>query len=520
MSLFAFFGLELIAIVLSLVFVFWSKNSVDIAIGAKAGDLNFALFITVITLLLSMGLRSLATWINERSKMEILKDLQNEVVRAQMSSTWKLVKSMHTGDVQVRLNNDCQEIAQVVVYALPNFILTFIRIVASFSVLWVLDPMLALLILGISPLFLFSKLYFRRLSKLNMEVKRAESDLGRVIQENLRFRLSIRALGLQAIRWGKIVNSQDYIITIKRKLLNFSTFSQSTVRAFVNIGFLMTFAWGVYRLDANEISFGTLTAFLQLVGRIQAPMLAMMGFLPLFIRFRTSVTRTQELLDVEKEELVAAVKLDRPQQLVLREISFRYDDVEVLSNLSTVFRRGEATAVIGSSGKGKTTLIRILLSLIQADRGQVEVIGDHYNVALSAKHRTNFAYVPQGDKLFSGSIRDNLQYSENPSSASKLQEVLHLACAEFVYELPEGLDTMIGESGYGLSEGQAVRIAIARALLSEASIWLFDEITAALDPETSAELMDRLIEAGREKILIFVTHDQDAARRCSQEVHM
>src|SRR5690606_9829053 len=190
-----------------------------------------------------------------------------------------------------------------------------------------------------------------------------------------------------------------------------------------------------------------------------------MGFLPLFIRFRTSVTRTQELLDVDKEELVAAVKLDRPQQLVLREISFRYDDVEVLSNLSTVFRRGEATAVNGSSGKGKTTLIRILLSLIQADRGQVEVIGDHYNVALSAKHRTNFAYVPQGDKLFSGSIRDNLQYSENPSSASKLQEVLHLACAEFVYELPEGLDTMIGESGYGLSEGQAVRIAIARALL-------------------------------------------------------
>lgn len=520
LNLFSFFFLELIAIALSLVFVFWSKNSVDIAVGTKAGDLNFALFITVITLMLSMGLRSLATWINERSKMEILKDLQNAVVRSQMSSTWKFVKAMHTGDVQVRLNNDCQEIAQVVVYALPNFILTFIRILASFSVLWVLDPMLALLILAISPLFLFSKLYFRRLSKLNMEVKRAESDLGRVIQENLRFRLSIRALGLQAIRWGKIVVSQDYIIAIKKKLLNFSTFSQSTVRAFVNIGFLMTFAWGVYRLDANEISFGTLTAFLQLVGRIQAPMLAMMGFLPLFIRFRTSVTRIQELLDVEKEETVEAVALNNPQELVFRDVSFRYDDVEVLRNLNMVFRRGEATALIGSSGKGKTTLIRILLSLIQADRGQVEVIGDQYRVEVSAKHRTNFAYVPQGDKLFSGSIRDNLQYSENPSSASKLQEVLYLACAEFVYELPEGLDTVIGESGYGLSEGQAVRIAIARALLSDASIWLFDEITAALDPETSGKLMDRLIVAGREKILIFVTHDQDAARRCSQEVHM
>lgn len=519
-SLFLFFSLELVSIALSLIFVFWSKNAVDIAVGAKAGNLNFALAVTVVTLLLAMGMRSLATWVNERSKMEILKDLQNAVVRAQMLSTWKFVKSMHTGDVQVRLNNDCQEIAQVVVYALPNFILTFIRILGSLSVLWVLDPKLALLILAISPLFLFSKLYFRRLSKLNMKVKQAESDLGRVIQENLRFRLSIRALGLHALRWGKIRGSQNDIIDIKRRLLNFSTFSQSTIRACVNIGFLMTFAWGVYRLDANEITFGTLTAFLQLVGRIQAPMLTMMGFVPLFVRFRTSVTRVQELVDVEQEEEVEPVKLEDPKMLVVSGVSFRYEDVLVLRDLDAVFRRGEATAIIGSSGKGKTTLIRILLSLIQADQGKIEVVDANGSASLSAQHRMNFAYVPQGDKLFSGSIRDNLQYSQTACDEAQLRHALHLACAEFVYEFPEGLDSVIGESGYGVSEGQAVRIAIARALLSDTSIWLFDEITAALDPETAETVMDRLIKAGENKIVIFVTHDQKAAQRCSQQLYI
>ena len=518
--LFFFFLLELSAIVLSLTFVFWSKNAVDIATGAQSGNLNLALLITVATLLLAMTLRSLATWINERSKMEILKDLQNQVVRTQMWSTWKLVKAMHTGDIQVRLNNDCQEIAQVVVYALPNFLLTFIRILASLSVLWVLDPMLALLILAISPLFLFSKLYFRRLSKLNMEVKRAESELGRVIQENLRFRLSIRALGLDAIRWGKIRSSQHYIIEIKKKLLNFSTFSQSTVRACVNIGFLMTFAWGVYRLDANEISFGTLTAFLQLVGRIQAPMLAMMSFLPLFVRFRTSVTRIQELLDTETEEQVEPVTLISPEALHVQQVSFRYDDVDVIRELSARFVKGQPTAIIGSSGKGKTTLIRMMLALIHPDKGRIEIIDAQGANLLSTAHRGNFAYVPQGDKLFSGTIRDNLQYQQTKPSDEELRVALHLACADFVYTLPEGIDTVIGESGYGLSEGQAVRIAIARAVLSTASIWLFDEITAALDMETGAVLMDRLIAAGSDKILIFVTHDQQAAARCTQQMYI
>lgn len=518
--LFLFFFLELLAIALSLVFVFWSKNSVDIAVGAKTGHLNFALLVTVATLMLAMLMRSLATWVNERSKMEILKNLQNEVVRAQMFSTWKFVKSMHTGDVQVRLNNDCQEIAQVVVYALPNFVLTFIRILASLSVLWVLDPMLALLILAISPLFLFSKLYFRRLSQLNMEVKRAESELGQVIQENLRFRLSIRALGLHAVRWRKIGVSQEYIIAIKRKLLNFSTFSQSTVRACVNIGFLMTFAWGVYRLDAGEISFGTLTAFLQLVGRIQAPMLAMMSFLPLFVRFRTAVTRIQELLDVEKEEEIEPVKLIDPKALILRGIGFQYDGMEVLSDLHAVFRPGEATAIVGSSGKGKTTLIRILLSLVPVDRGKIEIVDAAGVHTLSAAHRVNFSYVPQGDKLFSGSIRDNLQHGQTAQTEAKLRRALYLAHAEFVDELPEGLDTVVGESGYGLSEGQAVRIAVARAMLGDGSIWLFDEVTAALDRESAATVMERLIKAGEHKILIFVTHDLEASGRCHQTLHI
>jgi ATP-binding cassette subfamily B protein len=519
-ELLLYFILELAAIAFSLLFVFWSKKAVDFAVGGGTSDLQKALILSVCSVIIALLMRSYSGWLNEKTRMKMMISLQNTLIKSQMLSTWKVGKHWHTGDVQVRINNDCQEIVQMVGFSSVSFILTTIRLLASFGFLWLMDPMLAILIVAISPLFLFSKIYFKKLRTLNRDLKTAESRFGNVVQENLRFRMSIRALGVQFARWQKVEKSQGDIYNLKVRLLNFSTVSQGIMKLTINAGFLLTFGWGVYRLHANEISFGTMTAFLQLVGRIQAPILLMMGFVPLFIRFRTAVDRVQELQLVEVEEEVEQEYIIEPQNIEISQLSFRYDDKLVIKDLTAKFIAGHPAAVIGSSGKGKTTLIRLLLALIKPDKGEIFINTSAEHLVLSNKHRINIAYVPQGDKLFSGSIKENLQLEEQEVSDNKLREVLYLACAEFVYDLPNGLDTIVGESGYGLSEGQAQRIAVARALMRNCNIWLFDEVTSALDPGTGEKLIERLLEAGKNKILVFVTHDMKLAGKCQQTIYI
>ncbi|MCL1671864.1 ABC transporter ATP-binding protein [Elizabethkingia ursingii] len=519
-ELLLYFILELAAIAFSLLFVFWSKKAVDFAVGGGTSDLQKALILSVCSVIIALLMRSYSGWLNEKTRMKMMISLQNTLIKSQMLSTWKVGKHWHTGDVQVRINNDCQEIVQMVGFSSVSFILTTIRLLASFGFLWLMDPMLAILIVAISPLFLFSKIYFKKLRTLNRDLKIAESRFGNVVQENLRFRMSIRALGVQFARWQKVEKSQGDIYNLKLRLLNFSTVSQGIMKLTINAGFLLTFGWGVYRLHANEISFGTMTAFLQLVGRIQAPILLMMGFVPLFIRFRTAVDRVQELELVEVEEEVEQEYIAEPQNIEISQLSFRYDDKLVIKDLTAKFIAGHPAAVIGSSGKGKTTLIRLLLALIKPDKGEIFINTSAEHLVLSNKHRINIAYVPQGDKLFSGSIKENLQLEEQEVSDNKLREVLYLACAEFVYDLPDGLDTIVGESGYGLSEGQAQRIAVARALMRDCNIWLFDEVTSALDPGTGEKLIERLLEAGKNKILVFVTHDMKLAGKCQQTIYI
>ena len=519
-ALLLYFLAELLALGLSLLFIYYSKYAIDYAIAGDTALMKRSLWLAIWSVLGGQGASLYASWVNERMRARMLVRLQQDVVDAQMRATWALVKNWHTGDIMIRVNTDCQEVVQMIGTTAVDAIITVLRLLSAFGFLWIMDPMLAVLILCISPVIVFSKLYFRRLKKMNQELKHAESDLGNVVQENMRFRLVIRALGLQRIRWKKVTGSQTAIYAMKMRILNFSTVSKGILRFTVNAGFLLTFIWGILRLHAAEITFGTMSAFLQLVGRIQGPVLTLMGFVPTFIRFRTALERVDEMLQAEKEEEVKTEYLPNIRQVSLRSVDFRYEDKEVFQRFDADFARGEPTAVVGASGKGKTTLIRLLLALLKPNSGILHLHTDGRELPLSSAHRRNFAYVPQGDKLFSGTIRENLQVNKEPVSDERIREVLTTACATFVYDLPQGLDTLVGESGYGLSEGQAQRVAVARALLQECSVWLFDEVTSALDPSTSVELTDRLLEAGKDKVLVFVTHDLTLTERCSQVVYI
>src|SRR5690606_2079088 len=355
-ALLIYFVLEIIAIAMSLLFVLWTKQAIDIATSSWTADLKTALILVVASLLLTLILRSISSWISERTRIRMGLSLQRQMIEEQMMSAWKTVKNWHSGDIQVRINSDCNEVVAMLAYSAISFLLTLLQLLASFVFLWTMDPMLAFVVVAITPLFLLSKLYYRKMRRLSREVKQEESNYGVVTQENLRFRVLIRAMGLLSGRSAKLVESQSSLDKLKIEQLNFSTLTQLAMKMTINIGYLLTFIWGVYRLHVGQISFGTMTAFLQLVGRIQSPILRLFGFVPLFIRFRTSLERLTDLISGPKEASVQAVSLPELQAISIEDLSFRYEDHRVVDGLNAKMKIGEPTAILGASGKGKTTL--------------------------------------------------------------------------------------------------------------------------------------------------------------------
>lgn len=519
-ALFAYFFLELLAISLSLLFVLWSKRAIDIAVQSSTADLKSILVLVVGSVVLGLLVRAYSSWLNERTRLRMGLKLQRLMIDVQMMSVWEVVKNWHSGDVQVRIQSDCNDVVSMIAFSGISFVLTIIRLLASFGFLWTMDPMLAFMVLAITPLFLLSKFYYRKMRRLSSLVKRQESNFGTILQENLKFKMLIRAMNLLPERKEKIDRSQNIIYGLRNEQLNFSTLTQTGMKLTINMGYLLTFIWGVYRLHTGQITFGTMTAFLQLVGRIQTPILSLFGFAPLFIRFRVAVDRVMELLDSEKEDVVNPHTIPALQTISIKDLSFRYENSLILDALTIDIKRGVPLAVIGSSGRGKTTLLRLLLAILQPEKGSLSLNDTEKAYPLTAAHRVNFGYVPQGNSLFAGTVRENLISTEEPVSEERIRHALWLACAEFVYDLPQGLDTLVSESGHGLSEGQAQRIAIARALVRDCSIWLFDEVTSALDTETATRLLNRIIPEAKNKICIFVTHDLTLAEICTETLYL
>lgn len=519
-KMFAFFLLELITLAFTLLFIYYSKRTIDIALKMTEGDLLINIFLVVLFSLSGIILRILSQWINQRTQIDMTLRFQYAILEKQMLSVWKVVKKWNTGDLMVRINSDCSEIVQMVSTTWISFIVTCLRIITSFIFLYTMDKMLALIIVCITPLFLLSKIYFRKMKELNAQVKTADSQIGTALQENLRYRIILRALGVINNRFADFKSKQDNLENLKFKYLNFGLLSQGVMRSAMTIGYLIAFVWGIYKLQDLTITFGTMTAFLQLVNQVQSPILSLGSFFPAFVRFRVSADRIAELNYVEQEPLLPAVQFSHIDNIRFENVEFKYEEEVIIKNLSTQFNKGEFTAILGASGKGKTTLIRLLLGLIKPEKGYITIQEQGVQHILTTAHVDNFSYVPQGNTLLTGTIKDNITLGIGHVSEERLKEILYLSCAEFIYDLPKGLDTLVGESGLGLSEGQAQRVAIARAILRNRKVWLFDEATSALDHETIKIFLNRIKNIIDDKIVIFVTHDSTVAFECHKQLIM
>lgn len=286
-------------------------------------------------------------------------------------------------------------------------------------------------------------------------------------------------------------------------------------------GYLFVFIWSLFQLQQGLITFGVMSAFLQLVGQIQRPTIELTRLLPQFVHATTSIDRLHELEALPGEETADRHRLDGKVGILMQEVTFGYEEgKEVLHRFTHDFKPGSRTAVMGETGAGKSTTIRLILSLLKPKSGTIELYNASERIVADARSRCNTVYVPQGNSLLSGTIRDNLLLGDPDAGDPALYEVLHHTAADFVKDLPEGLNTVCGEQGGGLSEGQAQRIAIARGLLRKGNILLLDEFSASLDEETEEILMERLLANYPDKTMIFITHHETVAGYCSDVVHL
>ncbi len=507
--------IDLVGMGCSLVSIYLSKYAIDIATGTVEGHLWRAAGCMVGCVLLSLLAAMWAGRISEQVRMQLSIDLQMQLSDRLMMSTWKDSSRWHTGDILTRLGSDVSEVVSMLVYTIPSVVVTSLKLLASFLFLCTLDVSLAWMLLLSTPLLLLSKIYYKKMRVLSKAYKEVGSRIFSLLQENISSRILIRSLGASSVRRGKLADGQDEGYALGMKQLNLSIYSKGILQFVFSGGYFTAFLWGLYRLASHAITFGSMIAFVQLVSRVQGPVLSLISFVPGLIRVRASIERLEEL---EACEVFAPTGKEIhlcPERVEFSQVYFGYEKEELYRDgLDIDFLPGEPVAVAGPTGVGKTTLIRLLMGLVSPTRGEIRLVSGGRSFDVASLSRKNFVYVPQGNSLFSGTIRDNLLLAAPDATEDRLKEVVHTACADFVFSLPQGMDTHVGESGYGLSEGQAQRLAVARALLQPGKICIFDEVTSALDADTARTLVENLLREGNDKIQVFVTHDKMLMRHC------
>ena len=447
-------------------------------------------------------------------------------------------KEMHSGDVTSRLEKDIDVVTDATTSLIPDLTITLFQLAGAFLLLQSMDARLAWALLLLTPVFLLvGKLIARKMRQMTLAIRRQESVIQMMVQETMEHNAVLRSL--ESGNWvtGRLDGMQQELKNVIGRRARFTVMSRLVISTSFSMGYIIAFVWGGLQLREGLITFGVMTSFLQLVSQIQQPILQMVNMLPQMIHASASIDRLEELEKVEVEGANGGNRANGTNGtngtneangmlgrlgVSMQDVSFRYanGDRQILSHFSYNFHPGSKTALMGMTGAGKTTLFRLLLALIRPDEGTITVYNGKEKQYISEGTRQNFVFVPQGNTLMSGTIRYNLQLAKPDASEDEMRQVLYTAMADFVLELPDGLDTECGERGSGLSEGQAQRIAIARGLLRPGGILLLDEISASLDEETERELYSRLFAAYPFKTMIFITHRPVVCELCNAVVRI
>lgn len=516
------FGLGTVAS--NLLFIWLSKNVIDIASHHQEGSIHAYSAWLVITLAVQVLTRVISVRLSNYTAARMSNAIQSKTFAHLLFTRWDKLGELHSGDMIVRMLKDTDSLVSLFVNALPTVIISGTQLVGALALLYYFSPTLALILgIGMPLLILFSKVYYKRMRRYTDQMKQSESLITSQIQESLLNQTVLRTFERQKDAIDKLGFLQGkYMQAVKRQTF-VSVFANLIMQAAFSGSYIIAFLWSARGLFGGWVTFGMMTSFLQIVMRIQSPLNTLIGLLPSIIGAKSSLDRLANLLELKTEQVNRGVKLTGRIELRAEAMGFRYaeDEDYIYEDFNLVARSGEMVALMGRTGAGKTTLLRLLLGLIRPTTGSLYLLsssGTRYPVSEST--RGNFIYVPQGGSLFSGTIRDNLLLGDSEATDERLRYMLHLAVADFVFDLPRGLDTVIGERGLGLSEGQAQRIAIARALLRPGRVLLLDEATSALDEATEARFLENLRQFASHCLVLFITHHRQVAERCDRIVKL
>lgn len=510
---------------LTVVFADFSKRIINAATEEHSMErviqcaIGFLILITV-QLILNLVSASFA----DRCKARIEVTLRKHILDTVLMKDYNGVTKYHTGEIQNRMTNDVTTISEGFTAILPDFIYFVVKLVCAFIYLVFIDKFFTLVfvVAGFAVL-IFSLMFKKIVKKLHRKVQETEGTVRSFIQEVLTSLLVIKSFNVESKVENEAQDLMELNYRTKMKRRMFSIMARAGISASFNIGYVFALAYGAYRL-VNGLDYGTVVSMLQLVNQIQQPFASLSNMLPKYFGLLASAERIIELDKINDEfeynnsDINATDTYDKLKSINFEKITFGYDRDVILDNTSLRIDKGDFVAIMGISGIGKSTLLKLLLGVFRIDSGNITLdVGDK-TIPVDCHTRKMFSYVPQGNFLQSGSIRDNLTFINSDATDEEIKEAVRISCADqFVYDLPQQLDTVIGEHGIGLSEGQLQRLAIARSILSKSPVMLLDEATSALDEATELRFLKNLKEM-QDKTCIIVSHKTAALEICNKHI--
>ncbi len=514
-------GFDFIGTILSVVMAIIGKELIDKASVGNISELWSIIFMYVAVIIgtqvLSLVSSLIAVVVYEKFGFGIRK----KIYRTILNTSYLDISKYHTGDLMTRLTSDVGAVADGISNTIPTVLRLILELLVTFCTLAYYDLRLALFALLVAPIAMIASFVLgRKLKTLQIKVQQSESKYRSFMQESLANILIEKSFCLEDYSEKRLSQLRDERIYWVFKKTKTSMYASAAMGLSFQLGYVVAFAWGAICIANKTITYGTMTVFLQLVNRIQAPIVSLAQLVPRLISMLASAGRINEIQKLPKESYSGEIIIPEHIGAKITNISFGYDEELVFEDASIDFRPGEFTAIVGKSGIGKTTLVRLIMAFTQKMEGNITFYnnnGEHMNACPDA--RNFIAYVPQGNTLFSGTIKENILMGKKDASDEEIIEALKSAAAyDFVREFPLGIDTMIGEKGVGISEGQAQRLAIARALVRKAPFLILDEATSSLDENTELRVLEGIRQWKPSPTCLLITHRKSVLKYCDREI--
>ena len=503
-----------------------SKYMIDIIVGKELGKLWILTLLMISSTVFSLVFSSLVSRISTKISIQVNNDIQADIFRRIISADWMELHRYPYGDLLNRFNSDVGTVAGNAIGWLPNVIINTYTFISTFMVILYYDVTMAFIALLSAPFLLLASRYImKKLREYRQRVMEMDSKLMTFEVDTFYNLDTIKSFGVtekfgkELKKWQekyKFHNLEYNLFSIKTNIL---TTMISTAVSFAAFGYCL------FRLWTDAISYGTMTLFLQQRSALSSQFNSLVGIFPSMLNSSVSAHRIREIVELPREELnpEAASSLQTRAAdgltVQMNGVYFAYEDhSKVITNSYFVARPGEIVALVGPSGEGKTTMIRLILGLVRPEGGNVTLTGsDGQAMEMSADLRQFFSYVPQGNTMLAGTVAENMRMVKEDATDEEIIEALKAACAwDFVKKLPDGIHSPVGERGRGFSEGQAQRIAIARAILRDAPVMLLDEATSALDVTTERQVLKNIIRQHPNKTCIVTTHRPSVLNLCQR----